>query len=421
MTERLANPTPLEVALEATFNSQSGNSQSGKPGGGDAVRAHAFERFAAARLPHRRIEGWRWSDFNAALRNVKGAPAPLETRAPPLVAELAGLKPLELRIVNGRIDLPAGEAPAGVRYDVIDAAPHMPQLEPHPLASLNVAMTEKALRLEILDGDDFGQPIVIRHINTGAGFCFAQTLIRLSAGAKATIIETFEGDGAGFYAHLGQVVIEDGAALTRAVLQDVGDDAIVQSICAVKLEGASHFSQTSLSTGARLSRHETLAHLLAAGASVKLDSASLLAGERHQDFTSEVLFVGEGGETRQRHKGVARDHGRNVFQGKFKVMRSAQKTDAKMNAAALLLSDTAETNHKPELEIYADDVQCAHGSTAGALDENAIFYMRQRGLDEDAARALLIEAFVAEAFDMIAHPGLHQAFAARVAGWLEAK
>ncbi|MCA8887510.1 MAG: Fe-S cluster assembly protein SufD [Parvularculaceae bacterium] len=417
MTERLANPTPFEAALETKFKSQSGKSQIGD----DAMRAHAFARFAAARLPHRRIEGWRWSDFNAALRNADGAPAPQHASAPPLAADLAGLKPLELRIVNGRIDLPEGEAPAGVRFGVIDAAATMPALEPHPIASLNAAMTDKALELEVVDGADVGQPLIIRHFNTGAGFCFAQTLVRLSAGAKATIIETYEGDGAGFYSHLGHVVIEDGAALTRAVLQDVGDAAIIQSICTATLEGASHFSQTALSTGARLSRHETLAQILAAGASVKLDSASLLAGNRHQDFTSEVVFIGEGGEARQRHKGVARNHGRNVFQGKFKVTRSAQKTDAQMNAAALLLSDAAEANHKPELEIYADDVQCAHGSTAGALDENAIFYMRQRGLDDAAARALLIEAFVAEAFDTIAHPGLHQAFAARVAGWLEAK
>jgi Fe-S cluster assembly protein SufD len=100
-------------------------------------------------------------------------------------------------------------------------------------------------------------------------------------------------------------------------------------------------------------------------------------------------------------------------------MKSAQKTDARMNADALLLSETAETDHKPELEIYADDVQCAHGSTAGALDPNAIFYMRQRGLTDEAARALLIEAFVGGVFETIEHPGIAQAFHTRVAKWLE--
>jgi len=122
--------------------------------------------------------------------------------------------------------------------------------------------------------------------------------------------------------------------------------------------------------------------------------------------------------TRQLHKGAARDHGRNVFQGKFEVEREAQKTDAKMTANALLLSDMAEANHKPELEIYADDVECAHGSTCGALDEDALFYLRQRGLDETAARALLVEAFVGEVIDGMDDDRLGDIFCTKVADWL---
>ena len=116
---------------------------------------------------------------------------------------------------------------------------------------------------------------------------------------------------------------------------------------------------------------------------------------------------------------MARDRGRNIFQGKFHVERSAQKTDARMTANALLLSDGAEANHKPELEIYADDVECAHGSTSGALDADALFYLRQRGLDEDAARALLIEAFLGEVIDGIDVDGVRDVFRARVNSWLE--
>ncbi|HNS87870.1 MAG TPA: SufD family Fe-S cluster assembly protein, partial [Parvularculaceae bacterium] len=140
---------------------------------------------------------------------------------------------------------------------------------------------------------------------------------------------------------------------------------------------------------------------------------------RHNDFTSAIGFLAEGCETRQTHKGVVRDKGRNVFQGKFQVDRAGQKTDARMNADALLLSDTAETNHKPELEIYADDVQCAHGATSGALDERALFYMRQRGLSEREARAMLIEAFIGSTFDNVAHPGVGEALRHRVGKWLE--
>ncbi len=385
----------------------------------NAVRSMAFEAFKRQGFPHRRIEGWRWSDFHSALRDTAFGPAPIHEIAPPLAIDLAGLKPVELRIVNGRIDVPADAFPKGIQYGVVDAVGTIPDLENHSIAALNVAMAKKALGIEIAEGVEFAQPIVIRHINTGAGFSFAQSLMRLCDGARATIIETFEGEGAAFYSHLFHLVLKDGARLDRAVIHETDGNAVVHSICAAKVEGGAHFNQASLSTGARLARHETHVHFVAAGAKAAIASAALLSGERHSDFTSEVLHLGEGCETRQRHKGVARDRGRNIFQGKFRVMRGAQKTDARMNADALLLSDTAESNCKPELEIYADDVQCAHGSTSGALDAAAIFYMRQRGLSEEAARAMLIEAFVASVFDVIAHPGIAQAFHHRVAKWLE--
>ncbi len=402
-----AAETPLESALAE-------RAQNLAP-----VRAIAFDTFRRLGFPHRRMEGWRWSDFNAALQGAASSPAVIHETAPLLAADLAGLKPLEMRIVNGRIDAPAGPCPDGVRYGVIDAVGTIPELEKHPIASLNVAMTKKALGIEIAEGVDFAQPILIRHINTGAGFSFAQGLMRLCDGARATLIETFEGDGAAFHSHLFHLVLKDGARLDRCVIQETGVEAVVHSIFAPKIEARAHFNQASLSTGSRLSRHETHAHFIAAGGAADIASAALLSGERHSDFTSEVVFIGEGCTTRQRHKGVARDKGRTVFQGKFRVQRGAQKTDARMNADALLLSETAEANHKPELEIYADDVECAHGSTAGALDPDAIFYMRQRGLSESAARAMLIEAFVASVFEHVAHPGIAQVFHHRVAKWLE--
>jgi Fe-S cluster assembly protein SufD len=407
MTNAPSAATGLETALAA-------RAQSLPP-----MRALAFETFQRLGFPHRRVEGWRWTDVRAALQDIAPAPAPLHEIAPPLAGDLAGLKPVELRIVNGRIDAPANAFPKGVQYGIVDAVGTIPELESHPLAALNVAMSKKALGVEIGAGVDFAQPIVIRHINTGAGFSFAQSLMRLCEGARATIIETFEGEGAGFYSHLFHLVLKEGASLHRHVIHETGAGAVTQSICAAKVEGAAAFIQASLSLGARLARHETHVHYVAGGAKADIASAALLAGDRHSDFTSEVLHIGEACTTRQRHKGVVKDKGRNVFQGKFRVMKSAQKTDARMNADALLLSETAETDHKPELEIYADDVQCAHGSTAGALDAEAIFYMRQRGLTDEAARALLIEAFVGGVFDQIAHPGIAQAFHTRIVRWLE--
>ncbi len=402
------NPSAFETALEAAFN---GRSKTGE------AQAAAFDRYAKLRLPNRKVEGWKWSDFNNALRSFEPANDVADTTITP--SAFAGLDPLEFRIIDGRIEIPAEETPEGLRYGIMDTVATIPELENHAIATLNVAMTRKALGVEVFEGVRFDRPILIRHINTGAGFSFAQTMIRFAENTHATLIETYEGEGAGFYSHLFHTVLRDGAEVKRFVLQDAAEKSITHSICAAKVDEKARLEQTSLSTGGRLTRHESHIHFWAQGSAAAINSASLLSGERHADFTSDVRHFAEACQARQLHKGAAKDKGRNVFQGKFFVKREAQKTDAQMTANALLLSDTAEANHKPELEIYADDVECAHGSTVGALDEDALFYLRQRGLDEQAARALLVEAFVGEIVERIDIDGIRDVFALRVKEWLD--
>lgn len=402
------NPNAFETALEAAFNARSKTGE---------AQAAAFDRYAKLRLPNRKVEGWKWSDFNNALRGFEPANDVADATITP--SAFAGLDPLEFRIVDGRIEIPAEDMPEGLRYGVMDTVATIPELENHAIAALNVAMTRKALGIEVREGVQFDRPILIRHINTGAGFSFAQTMIRFAENAQATLIETYEGEGAGFYSHLFHTVLRDGARVKRFVLQGAGAQSITHAVCAAKMDGNALLEQTSLSTGGRLTRHESHIHFWAPGSSAVLNSASLLSGERHADFTSDVRHFAEGCKARQLHKGAAKDRGRNVFQGKFYVKREAQKTDAQMTANALLLSDTAEANHKPELEIYADDVECAHGSTVGALDEDALFYLRQRGLSEAQARALLVEAFVGEIVERINDDGIRDVFALCVKEWLD--
>lgn len=399
--------TPLETALAARAQ--------GLP----PFRATAFDEFAKSGFPHRRTEGWRWSDLRAALADAAPAPAPLHHAPPPLAGDLAGLKPFEIRIVNGRIDIGATQMPEGLRCGIIDAGGIAAELTDQPIAALNAAMTRKAVGIEVGAGVAVGPPILIRHIGAGAGYSFAQTLMRLSEGARVHIIETFEGEAAGFHSHAFLVALKDGAYFDRTLISDTGPNLTLHTLLAARIESNASLNSTALSFGGRLCRHETRARI--AGKDVKIDmaTAALLSDLRHNDFSSAIGFSAEGASVRQRHKGVVRDQARNVFQGKFRVLRGAQKTDARMNADALLLSDRAESNAKPELEIFADDVQCAHGSTSGALDADAVFYLRQRGLSEGEARAMLIEAFVASAFDNVAHPGVAQAIRSRVGRWLE--
>ncbi len=406
----LINPSAFEAGLEAAFLARSKPNETGQA---------AFERFAKQRLPHRRIEGWKWSDFNAALRSTALTPAPKADRIDP--SAFAALNPIEFTIVNGRVEAPAEEWPEGVRFGVMESVGTIEELESHPIVSMNVAMTAKSLGIEIGDGVELERPILIRHIAEGGGLSFAQSMIRVCPGASVRIIETYEGDGGGFSSHLFHGLVRDDASLERYLVNETGEAAVNHAICAVKMEARAAFRQTSLSTGAKLSRHETLLHFWGEGASAHIDSAALVAGARHADFTSHVLHKQPHCTVRQLHKGVAADSARTVFQGKFEVERAAQKTDAQMTANALLLSDGAEADHKPELEIYADDVECAHGSTCGALDDDALFYLRQRGLSNEEARSLLIEAFASEVIDGIEDDAVRDVFAARVAAWLEAR
>ena len=413
MNALIANPTPFEASVLDAYAARSAPNE---------AQAAALERFARQRLPHRRLEGWKWTDFNAALRTVE---TPDGGAGDDIVkpSAFAALDPLEFRIVDGRIETPAEEMPEGLRYGVMEAMATIPELESHPIVSLNVAMIRRALGVEVGDGVTFERPILIRHIFSGAAPAFVQTLLRIGGNASAHVIETYESDdatgGAGLYSHLCHMAVRDEGRFSRTVVQETGANAMLHAICAAKMDGEARYDQTTLTSGGRLSRHETVLHYVADGASARIDSAALIGGARHSDITTNVLHIGRGCETRQVHKGVVKDRGRNVFQGKFHVLQGAQQTDADMQANALLLSDTAEANHKPELEIYADDVECAHGSTAGALDEDALFYLRQRGLDEKTARALLIEAFVGEAIDGVAHDGVREILRAKTNDWLE--
>ncbi len=371
------------------------------------ARAAALARFPG--VPHRRMEAWKWTDLRSALREDL-PPADNEVIAPSVFAN-AG--PFEIMVMNG--DATWGAAPAGVSVTAGDSA-HSLLVSDHPMAALAAAFAAEALVIDI-EGV-VAQPILIRRV-AGAGAVHACARLRLGPGAEATVIESFDGAGAFFSNSVIEYDIGAGAALTRIVHQNAGEAGVETVLATVAIAAAARLDQTALMFGGKMVRIETSVECNGDGARVSLRSAAALSASRHADATSLVAHRAPGGETRQLHRAALKDKSRGVFQGKFLVARGAQKTDAEMNAGALLLSDMAETNHKPELEIYADDVKCAHGSTAGALDDEAVFYMRQRGLSDAEARALLIDAFLGEVLDGGLPAGLAHILKGRLSRWLE--
>ena len=192
-------------------------------------------------------------------------------------------------------------------------------------------------------------------------------------------------------------------------------EAIEVVTAEVDLAPGATYAQTVLTTGARRQRIETRINHPGAHADVRLDGVYVLEDQRHADQTTVVTHAGVDGITSQLTKGMVADQARGVFQGRIVVSPGADQTDARMGHHALILSDRAEIDAKPELLIFADDVSCAHGNTIGALDEEAIFYARQRGIPELEAKAMLTVAFVGEVVERIEHEGAREIAATWVA------
>ncbi len=197
------------------------------------------------------------------------------------------------------------------------------------------------------------------------------------------------------------VTLGEGASLTRIVILDEPEDAVSIRRSAVETAPGSTFKQYVFSTGAKFQRFETHVHHAGHGAVVEMHGAYLLKDKRHFDLTTRVTHGDVDGETQQLIKGLVRDSATAVFQGRILVEKDADGTDARMRHQALILNDGAHIRAKPELEIYADDVQCAHGNTIGALDEEALFFCMSRGMSEEVARSLLTHAFVLPVADQI--------------------
>jgi len=188
-----------------------------------------------------------------------------------------------------------------------------------------------------------------------------------------------------------------------------------------RIGAGSALRDVTLTVGGAVVRNQLFVRFAGEDARLTANSATLIRQRQHVDTTLVIDHAVPGGFSRELNKAVLDDESRGVFQGKIIVAPGAQKTDGKMMSQALLLSEQAEADHKPELEIFADDVQCGHGATAGALDQELLFYVKARGLPQKEAEALLIAAFVGEAFGAIEHDGVKEALTAIAREWLAAR
>jgi Fe-S cluster assembly protein SufD len=415
------------------------------PGTGKVASAReaAFAAFTQVGLPHRRIEDWKYTDLRALLRDVLPlAPAP-DAAEFSLAADAVKLHAIDgvrrLVLVDGVFapklsELGGLEKGLSIRTlrDVLEASDPALQTQlfapdnANPMVALNSAMMTDGVVIEIADGVVLTQPLQIVHIAGGhaPAAMFTRSLLRLGKDAGATLVESYiAADGAKAYQVHDSLIISIGnnSRLDHIRLNEDGRDASNISSAVVSLGAHAHFNTFGMMSGAGVSRYQATIAFAGEGSRVETNGVNLLNGKQHADTTLFMDHAVPNCSSREIFRAVVDDRAHSVFQGRIIVQPKAQKTDAKMMTRALLLSDEAEADNKPELEIFADDVTCGHGATTGALDESLLFYLRARGLSEKEAQALLIQAFVGEATESIVNDGLRELAIAAARRWLEAR
>jgi Fe-S cluster assembly protein SufD len=291
-----------------------------------------------------------------------------------------------------------------------------------PALSLNTALAGDGVVITISPGVTIERPIHLAFVNTSAtpAAMVTRSLVVAGGGARATLIETHEGpDQSDYQVNTAlQVVVGDEARVDHVKITREGSAAIHIATLLVNIGARAKFNDLGFTIGGSVVRNQMFVLLAGEGTETNLRGLSLLADRQHADATLTVDHSAANCQSREVFKMVVDDEARAVFQGKITVRPQAQKTDAKMMSRALLLSDNAEADSKPELEIFADDVQCGHGATTGTLDDQLKFYLMARGIPEKEAEALLIQAFAAEVLETIEHDGLRDALMDATVAWL---
>lgn len=407
------------------------------------ARQEAFEAYQRTGLPHRRMEEWKYTDLRVLMRDVLPLAAAPDAAAMKRAAAALKLYAIEgvrrLVLVDGVFapklsDLANLQQGLAIRtlHDVLEAGDAALPAElfapepSNPMVALNTALMTDGVVIGVADGTVLTQPLHIVHVATAVApaAMFTRSLLKVGRSSGATLVESFiADDGARVYqAHDALVVsIGDGARLDHVRLIEDGRDAFNISSAVVTLGAGAHLNTFGMTSGSGVSRYQAVIAVAGEGSQVQTNGVNLLNGRQHADTTLFLDHSVPNCTSREIFRAVVDDRGHSVFQGRINVRPKAQKTDAKMMTRALLLSDEAEADNKPELEIFADDVTCGHGATTGALDESLLFYLRARGLSEKEAQALLIQAFVGEAIESIVDDNLRELAIAAASRWLAAR
>jgi Fe-S cluster assembly protein SufD len=413
--------------------------------GDDAVasqREAAFALFAKEGLPHRRIEEWKYTDLRALMRDAKPLASPpdaaAKAQAKKAAAFLGDVETRRLVFIDGAFvrelsdlsGLEPGLSVGSLADALSDGDPavlaHVGKLAPKgDLAiALNTALMGDGAVIRIAAGATIERPLHLCFVaSQKPAASFVRSLVVAAPGARAMLIESHEGPAGSDYqlnAAL-ELVVGERAHVDHVKVVAEGAAALHVSTLAAAVGAKARFNTFTFTMGGAVVRNQIFLNFDGEDTVAGIRGATLIRDRQHADTTLFANHVARGCQSREMFKTVLDDEAHGVFQGRIMVRRGAQKTDAKMMTQALLLSDRAEADNKPELEIFADDVQCGHGATSGALDDELKFYLMTRGIPAPEAEALLIQAFLGEAIEGIEHAGLREALMDCAVGWLKAR
>jgi Fe-S cluster assembly protein SufD len=403
----------------------------GRAGWAAPARTDAAARFAAMGQPKRRDEYWRYTD--PATLNAAVPPSAAVFDAGDETAPFDGLDRLRIVFVDGVFD-PAQSDPltlAGVEIallaDVAGASDHWARtlygtLESagqtpvaRPFAAQNTAEAKQGVLIRATG--KAARPVsFIYHHKSDASDAMLHHCIKVESGASLTILEN--GPAAARFNKVMEVEVAEGGSFHHVRLQGRDHERRAVTHIFARLAARATFKSFTLTANGRLTRNEAVIELAGEECTAHIAGAAVGDGDFHHDDTVFVIHAGERCESRQVFKKVLKNGATGVFQGKILVKPGAQKTDGYQISQSLLLDEDSQFLAKPELEIYADDVKCSHGSTSGAIDEVALFYLRSRGVPEKTAQSLLVLAFLAEAIAEIEDEQIAEDIRSRLEGWL---
>ena len=399
------------------------------PGAGsawiDSLRQAGARRFTGLGLPTRKVEDWKYTDLRALSGSTWDLPA--EPADPPDIGDDASAVLVNGCWMEGQRPLPDGVELVSLAR-AIEAGDDVVQHHLGSVASLarkhfvalNTAWLADGLVLKVADGVTVDEPLKITLAGDPGTRRLAwhpRNLIVLGRGASLTLVVRHAGSGDYLANLVEEVVLDRGSRLRHYRIQDDSPDAVNVSTTEVRVAGDAAYESFVLATGAGTGRNQIAVELSEPGASVRLDGACLGRHRQQLDTTTVIDHAAPHCTSREAYRYILDDSAKGVFQGRVTVRKNAGGTDSHQSSKTLLLSAKAGVDAKPELEIYADDVACGHGATVGEIDQDALFYLRSRGIALDEARDLLIGAFIDGALETIASPEAQALFRDHALTW----